>query len=78
MFDFIDRDTEYIFEKKKTLFFHKMIEEVANDAREEILKFPTGHEVVSPWELRRKIYVKFLKDNDTKIYPEAMVCFRIQ
>ena len=78
-FNCIEEDGEnYDYEKQEAVkHFKKLISISARETLERILKFVTGFSSTPPWGLRNKIPIKFLTDDDDKLYPEAMTCFSI-
>ena len=42
-----------------------------------ILKFATGFHSIPPWGLQKPVVIRYLEDDENKIYPEAMACFNI-
>ena len=57
--------------------FKKLVLISTTETLERILKFTTGFSSIPPWGLRNKISIKFLADDNDKLYPEAMACFLI-
>ena len=79
IFNCIEEDGEnYDYEKQEAVkHFKKLISISTTETLERILKFATGFSSIPPWGLRNKISIKFLADDDDKLYPEAMACFSI-
>ena len=74
----IKSTTESDFEKiQSRKFFDTFVHNAKNDTIKKILRFATGFSVIPPWGLGKDISIKFLIDDDTKLYPEAMTCFGI-
>jgi len=67
---------EYV-NKQAYGFFQSLIVEATPDTLTAILRFATGFESIPPWGLRRPIVIRYLDDDEKKIYPEAMACFNI-
>ena len=67
-----------MFAKKQTLdFFKVFINQSTSDRLRKVLKFVTGFDIVPPWGLHNKVAVKFLMDDESKVYPESMACFNL-
>ena len=63
-------------EQVKSWFFD-YVEHSTEETLSKLLRFSTAFQSIPPWGLSRKIAVKFLDDDDEKVFPEAMVCFHI-
>ena len=58
-------------------WFLDFIEEATEEILSQLLCFSTAFKSIPPWGLSKKISVKFLEDDDEKLFPEAMVYFHI-
>lgn len=66
------------YEKKQAFnFFESIVNESSSCDLKKILRFTTGFDTIPPWGLRKPMSVKYLEDDEKKIYPEAMSCFNI-
>ena len=67
---------EYI-NKQTYGFFQSLLAAATPDTLTAILRFSTGFVSIPPWGLRKPIVLRYLNDDEKKIYPEAMACFNI-
>ena len=66
------------FENKQAYeYFQSFLDSASTDTLSAILKFTTGFQSIPPWGLRKHIVIRYLEDDEKKIYPEAMACFNI-
>ena len=74
----IKSNSETDFEKiQSRKFFDTFLYNANGDIIKKVLRFVTGYSVIPPWGIPKEIIIKFLIDDDSKLYPEAMVCFGI-
>uniref|UniRef100_A0A7M5XKK5 HECT domain-containing protein n=1 Tax=Clytia hemisphaerica TaxID=252671 RepID=A0A7M5XKK5_9CNID len=68
------------FEKQQAFnFFNKLLDddEMPPQFLKAVLKFSTGFHNIPPWGMKKKIMIRYLADDESKIYPESMSCFNI-
>ena len=64
-------------QEKVKSWFLEFIENSTQETLSKLLCFSTAFQSIPPWGLSKKIAVKFLEDDDQKVFPKAMVCFHI-
>eukprot|EP00794_Sanderia_malayensis_P001737 gene1737-1934_t len=70
-------ETEDRTQEQVKSWFLEFIEESTQEILSQFLCFSTALQSIPPWGLSKNIVVKFLEDDDEKLFPEAMVCFQI-
>ena len=59
-------------QEKVNSWFLEFIENPTQETLSKLLCFSTAFQSIPPWGLSKKIAVKFLEDDDQKVFPEAM------
>jgi len=76
LIDLLQLDESEGFEQKQSFTFFQTFIDSNPEILSKIFRFATGLSEIIPWE-KKKIAMKFLPDDESKIYPEAMACFNI-
>ena len=58
-------------------WFIQYVKFASEEALSRLLRFVSAFSAIPAWGMEKKISVKFLPDDDEKIYPESMVCFQV-